>query len=134
MKTGEWFYLCVAHGNDGAMEVCFVHITTSSLDLISLWKALLRYRLHFTYRRQRNCFVKLTTHFSFQVLHSPVFTHCITYTFFSPDFKSPSRLILDTFPHYPVVWDVSLHMPTSTIVKHLNTLKLNPLFMPFFWP
>lgn len=22
MKAGEWLYLCVAHGNDGAMEVC----------------------------------------------------------------------------------------------------------------
>ena len=21
MKAGEWMYLCVAHGNDGAMEV-----------------------------------------------------------------------------------------------------------------
>jgi len=25
MKAGEWQYLCVAHGNDGAMEVC-VHL------------------------------------------------------------------------------------------------------------
>jgi hypothetical protein len=23
MKAGEWLYLCVAHGNDGAMEVCW---------------------------------------------------------------------------------------------------------------
>ena len=22
-KAGEWLYLCVARGNDGAMEVCF---------------------------------------------------------------------------------------------------------------
>ena len=22
MKAGEWLYLCVAHGNDGAMEQC----------------------------------------------------------------------------------------------------------------
>jgi hypothetical protein len=28
MKAGEWLYLCVVHGNDGAMEVCSVHITT----------------------------------------------------------------------------------------------------------
>jgi hypothetical protein len=28
MEAGEWLYLCVAHGNDGAMEVCFVQITT----------------------------------------------------------------------------------------------------------
>lgn len=24
MKAGEWLYLCVAHGNDGAMEVCYI--------------------------------------------------------------------------------------------------------------
>ena len=35
MKAGEWLYLCVAHGNDGAMEVCFFHITTSTKDLTS---------------------------------------------------------------------------------------------------
>ena len=32
MKAGEWLYLCVAHGNDGAMEVCFFHII-STIDL-----------------------------------------------------------------------------------------------------
>lgn len=26
MKAGEWLYLCVAHGNDGAMEVRLVII------------------------------------------------------------------------------------------------------------
>jgi len=26
MKAGEWLYLCVAHGNDGAMEVCTLPI------------------------------------------------------------------------------------------------------------
>lgn len=25
MKAGEWLYLCVAHGNDGAMEVRLLH-------------------------------------------------------------------------------------------------------------
>ena len=67
MKAGEWLYLCVAHGNNGAMEVCFVHITTSTNDLLLFfpWEALLRYRPHFTYRQQCNCPVKLTTHISF---------------------------------------------------------------------
>jgi hypothetical protein len=32
MKAGEWLYLCIAHGNE---EVCFVHITTSTIDLTS---------------------------------------------------------------------------------------------------
>ena len=35
MKAGEWVYLCVAHGNDGAMEVCFVHNITSTINLTS---------------------------------------------------------------------------------------------------
>jgi hypothetical protein len=28
MKAGEWMYLCVAHGNDGAMEVrlCYLRL------------------------------------------------------------------------------------------------------------
>ena len=34
MKAGEWLYLCVAHGNDGAMDVYFVHIT-STIELTS---------------------------------------------------------------------------------------------------
>jgi hypothetical protein len=29
MKAGEWLYFCVAHGIDGAMEVCFVKIVTA---------------------------------------------------------------------------------------------------------
>ena len=48
MKVGEWLYFCVANGNDGAMEVCFVLNTTSIIDLTSYFsqEALLRYRLH----------------------------------------------------------------------------------------
>ena len=73
-KAGELLYLCVAHGNNGAMEVCFVHNTTSTVDLtfcFLLWEALSRYRLHFTYRRQRDCLVKVTTYISIQVWQSP---------------------------------------------------------------
>ena len=69
MKAGEWLYLCVAHGNDGAMEVCFIYITTPTVDDPNFFfftpGEMLRYRLHFTYRRQRDCLVKLTTHISF---------------------------------------------------------------------
>ena len=41
----SWSYICVAHGNDGVMEVCFVHNTTFTIDLTSCflpWEALLR--------------------------------------------------------------------------------------------
>jgi hypothetical protein len=68
MKAGEWLYLCVAYGNDDAMEVCLVHTTTSTVNLTDLffaWEALLRYTLHFAYRRQRDCLVKLTTQIFF---------------------------------------------------------------------
>ena len=30
-----WLYLCVVHGNDGAMEVCFTRNTTSTTGLTS---------------------------------------------------------------------------------------------------
>ena len=33
MKAGEWFYLCVAHGNDDAMEVCFVCFIATTIKL-----------------------------------------------------------------------------------------------------
>ena len=26
MKAGEWLYICVAHGEDGAREVCQLHL------------------------------------------------------------------------------------------------------------
>ena len=67
MKAREWLYLCVAHGNDGAMEVCFVHNITSTINLTSWFftlEGLSCYRLHFTYRRQRDCLVKVTTYIS----------------------------------------------------------------------
>ena len=50
MKVGEWLHLCVAHGIDGAMKVCFFHITLTIWTwlLVFPWKASLRYRLHFT--------------------------------------------------------------------------------------
>lgn len=34
MKAAEWLYLCVAHGNDGAMEVCMSHFD----DIIQIMK------------------------------------------------------------------------------------------------
>ena len=67
MKAGEWLYLCVAHGNDGAMEVCFVHNTTSTIDLTSFFYhgkhcCAIDYILHTV---DSDCLVKLTTHISF---------------------------------------------------------------------
>lgn len=35
MKAGEWLYLCVAHGNDGAMEVC-IHLVKNNTTLTML--------------------------------------------------------------------------------------------------
>ncbi len=54
MKAGEWLYLCVAHGNEGAMEVC-TDATSDVLYLLTgLQTAMLRYRLHPPYPGQRN--------------------------------------------------------------------------------
>jgi hypothetical protein len=38
MKAGEWLYLCVAHGNDGAMEVRMIrHLFSLANDLKSFF-------------------------------------------------------------------------------------------------
>lgn len=84
------------------VEVCFVHISTSALDLTSCF-----------YPEKHCCAIDYALHTvdsATALLNSPrnfllgktrpssIFTHYITYTFFSPDFRSLSRLI-DTFPH-----------------------------------
>ena len=104
MKTGEWLYLCVAHGNDGDM-VCFVHITTSTVDMTSRFSpgkhcCAMDYILH-------------TVDSATALLNSPrtfpsrydtvsIFNLYTLYNIyihsFSPDFRFLSRLI-DTFPH-----------------------------------
>jgi hypothetical protein len=66
MKAGEWMYLCVAHGNDGAMEASLVRFhrqkkekkDSSSNDRCA---AMLRHRLHFTHSGQRDSAPQLTT-------------------------------------------------------------------------
>lgn len=51
MKAGEWLYLCVAHGNDGAMEVRgFELYICASLIPIGV-EAMLRYRLYSAHPR-----------------------------------------------------------------------------------
>ena len=35
IESWRMLYLCVAHGIDGAKEVCFVYITASNIDLTS---------------------------------------------------------------------------------------------------
>lgn len=52
MKAGEWLYLCVAHGNEGAMEVRANHMTTSRYT--HYFEAMLCDRLHPAHTRQRN--------------------------------------------------------------------------------
>lgn len=55
MKAGEWLYLCVAHGNDGAMEVrsirCLVHVYGIH-QLHSNVVPLITYCTHLTVRRR----------------------------------------------------------------------------------
>jgi hypothetical protein len=63
MKAGEWMYLCVAHGNDGAMEVrlCYLRVSKRKKASLMIVAAMLRYRLHSTHRRQRNSPSQLAT-------------------------------------------------------------------------
>ena len=50
MKAGEWLYLCVAHGNDGAMEVRLVFcLNNPALGNLSQL-AMLCHRLHHSHR------------------------------------------------------------------------------------
>ena len=50
MKAGEWLYLCVAHGNEGAMEVC-AHSCLRELRQLRFLPAMLCYRLYSAYAR-----------------------------------------------------------------------------------
>ena len=56
MKAGEWMYLCVAHGNDGAMEASLVISHEPNFFFASLTDtaAMLRHRLHFAHRGRRD--------------------------------------------------------------------------------
>jgi hypothetical protein len=76
MKAGEWLYLCVAHGNDGTMEVLLCMLIgeqNAQLFLI----AMLRHRLYPTHFRQ--CYIpsKFSTCFplavcpDFPMIHFP---------------------------------------------------------------
>jgi Mob1/phocein family protein len=66
MKAGEWMYLCVAHGNDGAMEVSLMFFMMQGHHLM-VAAAMLRHRLHFTHRRQCNGATQFTTSIPFTV-------------------------------------------------------------------
>jgi len=61
MKAGEWMYLCVAHGNDGAMEASLIVFTGEKNHSLTVIAAMLRHRLHFAHRGQRNSTSKLAT-------------------------------------------------------------------------
>ena len=97
------------------------------------WEALLHYRLYFTYRRQHDCLVKLATHISFKVWHNPpssILKHYITYTFFSSKLQTPFAF----HRHFSLARRLGriLVHTTSTIVKHLNKLRPDPLFSAVF--
>ena len=55
MKAGEWLYLCVAHGNDGAMEVRSIRFLDLVYEIHSLYSnvvPLITYYTHLTARRR----------------------------------------------------------------------------------
>ena len=71
MKAGEWMYLCVAHGNDGAMEASLgiFHEPKKTISLTDT-AAMLRHRLHFAHCRQRDGAPQLTTSVPITVRHA----------------------------------------------------------------
>ena len=91
MKTGEWLYLCVAYGS-------MVYNTTSTKDLTCC---------------NEECILH-TVNSSTALLKSPR-----TFPSWPPsslhNLYIPFQIPVAShkhFPHNPVVWDVSLHMPT----------------------
>ena len=71
-------YLCVAHGNDGAMEVSLVFCIDEISSPLTVAAAMLRYRLHFTHRGQRNGASQLTTSVPITVRVIPSFWPALT--------------------------------------------------------
>ena len=68
-------YLCVNHGNDGAMRcVCFVHVATFNIRadfLFSPWEVLLlRYRLHFALLNSPRMYDKVPIFSLYTLIHS----------------------------------------------------------------
>jgi hypothetical protein len=61
MKAGEWMYLCVAHGNDGAMEASLIISRMEKKSSLTAAAAMLRHRLHSAHRGQRNRAPELPT-------------------------------------------------------------------------
>jgi len=105
MKAGEWLYLCVAHGNDGAMEVC--------APCYYLWCS-----LTFSFSNVAPL-ITFCTHWIARLLYSIHQEH-------SPRaFLSLSPLTA-IFNRWPGALGASLHTPTTTIVKPSNKLRRNP--------
>ena len=67
MKAGEWLYLCVAHGNEGAMEVRPLRFWLL-LPVLNQMVAMLCYRLHFAYTGQCDRPVELAACISVEVI------------------------------------------------------------------
>ena len=72
MKAGEWMYLCVAHGNDGAMEVSFVFCTGERSSSLTVAAAMLCHRLHSAHGGQRNGASQLTASVPITVRHTNI--------------------------------------------------------------
>lgn len=121
MKAGEWLYLCVAHGNDGAMEVCrhfFFDIYLCSSSCV----AMLRYRLHTAHTRQCNCPAELAS--SFPVTVGFLLSYNISQSSQYADYKY-LNLLIDISHLLLAALGGSLPMLTFTIAKHSSRPKSN---------
>jgi hypothetical protein len=127
MKAGEWMYLCVAHGNDGAMEVrlCYSQNTKrKQKTFLMVVAAMLRHRLHSTHRRQRNSPSELAT--SLPITVRVTLAPSLFFGLFSLHLGSASPLpLIDTLARSPAASGVSSRMLTSTIARSSNKPRPN---------
>jgi hypothetical protein len=133
MKAGEWLYLCVAHGNEGAMEVGLSFGSTAAQLLIFV--------------QQQCCAIDYILHTldsATALLNSPrafpsrfvrSYTHNLLYLYLTPMQGCPFlRRRTDISHRLLVVWAVFSRTPISTIGKRLSKPKLNLLCTPASLP
>ena len=124
MKAGEWMYLCVAHGNDGAMEVSLIfciYKSSSNTDGRSSNAApSTTFCIPWTARRRFSTHLERSLHGT-RHQHPPFL---LAYSDLSSGSTSLNPLI-GTLARLPAASGVSLPTLTSITVKSSNRPRLN---------
>lgn len=137
MKAGEWLYLCVAHGNDGAMEVRIQSIQQTPLhsDASDIKQCCaIDYILHTVDSATAllNSPRAFPSRYIFSRLLIHLFSALINYhiDFFHSSGSRFHRHHTGTSLRLPAVSAEFSRMPIFTIGKHLSKPKPNHRFMP----